>query len=802
MRTKIISILLMISICLETVPYTIYAKENTAYQIYQEAMQATTASGNWNEKMGMTADMALSKDNIKLKTKAAINSDMNISGYADGNLQDTVMVGSADFKIMKQEYAWDVKYENGIAHYEYTKPDKTSADVKMDAEYFDFNGLTENMMENAKISNNKISVVIPAEKMENAKLNAIKLMPDIEDIQYGDVDMNIILDEESGMISEINMKFYASMTYQGYDTEADYDVEYSFTSADNEGVTGNAEKSETDDRMQDGFIIYSDYNNLSIPKESTITLSIGLIVNGEQINDISGITFQIKDTSILEVMEDSSENNIRIIELKGVQSGITQVSFKDTVTGYTTEISITVYTNYYHSYTLNSVPKQYIDNSIVNIYNMNGLYMDSYQYTINDDKTANITFDIYNSNYTYAILEIYDANGKLKGAKVIDKMVSNNDSIKHVLWDNVGYLIKDIKNGAINTYRQESGFSKKTSFELKNIPENGYIRICNNPDNSSIVSVINFADLLMSFGKLTDEVVNYNPYSDDFAEKLAKKLVEERKELFSEEYDKVTEKLWENVSEKVFLTSKSQWDFCNTIAQNLSDLKLDEVIADTAKDIGIDYGEELFKYFAKPMGDALNVIFAIDKVYNIAMQRMDLKKSKEAGSIYIQNQGGGFRASHQIKVESKKEFSDDTALNVFKTNIETDILDKIEQKNPEKYDSIIDKKSYTYNISLLEDGQEIQPDEEVTVYIPIQENIKFLVYTGKTKIYRVNEDGSLKKMDVKIEDGYFVFQTTHFSLYTVAVENFDREIIMSIATIIITILIVIRKKINHKKQKG
>ena len=88
------------------------------------------------------------------------------------------------------------------------------------------------------------------------------------------------------------------------------------------------------------------------------------------------------------------------------------------------------------------------------------------------------------------------------------------------------------------------------------------------------------------------------------------------------------------------------------------------------------------------------------------------------------------------------------------------------------------------------------------MYIPIQENIKFLVYTGKTKIYRVNEDGSLKKMDVKIEDGYFVFQTTHFSLYTVAVENFDREITMSIATIIITILIVIRKKINHKKQKG
>ena len=190
------------------------------------------------------------------------------------------------------------------------------------------------------------------------------------------------------------------------------------------------------------------------------------------------------------------------------------------------------------------------------------------------------------------------------------------------------------------------------------------------------------------------------------------------------------------------------------------------------------------------------------KECTVCKEVLETEKIAKLENVKTETKKEETASKKEIKVESKKEFSDDTALNVFKTNIETDILDKIEQKNPEKYDSIIDKKSYTYNISLLEDGQEIQPDEEVTVYIPIQENIKFLVYTGKTKIYRVNEDGSLKKMDVKIEDGYFVFQTTHFSLYTVAVENFDREITMSIATIIIIILIVIRKKINHKKQKG
>ena len=72
----------------------------------------------------------------------------------------------------------------------------------------------------------------------------------------------------------------------------------------------------------------------------------------------------------------------------------------------------------------------------------------------------------------------------------------------------------------------------------------------------------------------------------------------------------------------------------------------------------------------------------------------------------------------------------------------------------------------------MKNGTETQPDGEVTVYIPIPEDLKLLAYAGKAKIYRVEDDGNVTEMDVEIEDGCFVFDTTHFSLYTLVGNSF------------------------------
>ena len=47
--------------------------------------------------------------------------------------------------------------------------------------------------------------------------------------------------------------------------------------------------------------VYSDYTSLSICKDNIITLSAGIFNNGELMDDVSGITFWVDDSSVLEL---------------------------------------------------------------------------------------------------------------------------------------------------------------------------------------------------------------------------------------------------------------------------------------------------------------------------------------------------------------------------------------------------------------------------------------------------------------------------------------------------------------------
>lgn len=160
---------------------------------------------------------------------------------------------------------------------------------------------------------------------------------------------------------------------------------------------------------------------------------------------------------------------------------------------------------------------------------------------------------------------------------------------------------------------------------------------------------------------------------------------------------------------------------------------------------------------------------------NLIIPQNNLIQSAGVGSIYIQNQGGGLRSCQQIKVKSEDEFSSDTALNVFTVTLDPVLLDVIEVSTPDVYKAMTNGITHTYNISLMKNGDETQPDGKVTVYIPIPEDLKALAYAdtvtgeiaGKVNIYRIEEDDSSTEMDVKKENGCFVFTTDHFSLYTI-----------------------------------
>lgn len=536
---------------------------------------------------------------------------------------------------------------------------------------------------------------------------------------------------------------------------------------------------------ENSLVVYSDYTNLSIRKGSIITLSAGILVDDELTGDVSGITFQVEDPAILDIYTTDVKDNCRYVKFEGLTEGTTTVVFNDSKTGHIATIPVTVYDDNYLSYTLNSVPTQNIDKYPTNIYNVNGLYIDSYKYTVNDDQSAAVSFDVYNTNYTYGVVEVFDENGNMKDAVLIEKMVSSNTSIKEAVWDNIGYLVRDIIDGDLLSYRQESGYSKKTSVSVK-IPRNGYIKICTDPEKSFLVGFVNAVDSLMSMASLAGDIKNFDVNSKEFSEKLTKKLLAERVyvELIKDGSD-ASKKLWKNVGKEILITSESMGDFADTVARNIDELKLGGIIADTATDFGCSVGENVFTDLAGPAGTALKVMFSIGKVENIIIQQNDLIQSTGVGSIYIQNQGGGFRACQQVKVKGDAEFTPDTALNVFSVNLDSKYLDIIKNLSPDIYEALTKGITYTYNISLLKNGDETQPNGKVTVYIPIPESLKILAHAGewtggvagKVEIYRVEEDGNLTEMDVEIEDDCFVFSTDHFSLYTIVGYASDESVV-------------------------
>ncbi len=72
-----------------------------------------------------------------------------------------------------------------------------------------------------------------------------------------------------------------------------------------------------------------------------------------------------------------------------------------------------------------------------------------------------------------------------------------------------------------------------------------------------------------------------------------------------------------------------------------------------------------------------------------------------------------------------------------------------------------------YDIYFEKDGERVQPEDEVTVSIPVPAGVD----GTKCKVYYVDEDGTLTDMKAAFSSGYLVFVSDHFSIYAVVEEN-------------------------------
>lgn len=202
--------------------------DSDAYNSYRDAVRVTTASGKWTESMNLTANMAITDGSTKTKTKMTMTSNADISNYSESDPSKVRMSGAVEMSVMGQTYAWNMRYEDGIAHYQYTQPNQTSADMAIDPSFFNFGTMTSDMMTNAQISDNQITFTIPRDKITEVGIAAVNQMSGVDDLKYGDVNVTVTISNE-GTIDTIMMVFHASLKYQGYDADVDYDIAYHFS---------------------------------------------------------------------------------------------------------------------------------------------------------------------------------------------------------------------------------------------------------------------------------------------------------------------------------------------------------------------------------------------------------------------------------------------------------------------------------------------------------------------------------------------------------------------------------------------
>lgn len=105
---------------------------------------------------------------------------------------------------------------------------------------------------------------------------------------------------------------------------------------------------------RNGLVVYSDYNNLRISIGSTLTLSAGILADGNPTDKVSDITFHLDDNPVVKVTDTEIQDQYRCIKLKGLSEGVETITINDSSTGVSIKLPITVYKNNKHSYTLST----------------------------------------------------------------------------------------------------------------------------------------------------------------------------------------------------------------------------------------------------------------------------------------------------------------------------------------------------------------------------------------------------------------------------------------------------------------
>ena len=536
---------------------------------------------------------------------------------------------------------------------------------------------------------------------------------------------------------------------------------------------------ETKPAVQKSIAVFTTEKSLSVKTGDKMWLAFGLLDDTTQEFDGQWKKMAItnSDSTVVSLSDYSETEYGYSLELTGLKQGASHLTITDTETGTNTIITVNVYDQYVksYSYAIDKAPTLYPKNKYeqhiaTNIYNLNGLYVNNYSCT----KTSSgydISFDAYNSRYYSGAVDIYDATGTLINYEEIEKF--SDISSLYDTGVQAYYLISDPITKNLFTYQQAS-FSKHTHISF-NVPNGGYFTISNNIAESPSVALLNSLEILFDttcdFFDLavsgSEKTTAFDGFKASIKEQTLKEIREGKMEIALNTLKKETKDIMKKLIKTDF---KNRISMSNEVYSDMSTLS--ESILSSYNinwkhffKSATGIGESYFTKFAGPAGVALKGCFAITKGSNKLLRATQMSASCDnTYATFYSNKSDCNINQHGVVVNTQGNVDTEAVLQVFKVSNDDTIVSAI--------DSSFDKYEL-YNISFVKNDQLVQPSGKVTVRIPIPQGMK-----GNTcKVYRKESNNEWTILDAHIEGNYLVFETDHFSFYTVTGDSENLSIV-------------------------
>lgn len=512
--------------------------------------------------------------------------------------------------------------------------------------------------------------------------------------------------------------------------------------------------------------VFSNNTALSTGIGESFELSFSLYRNGFPVEDWKRMAIVTGNPKVISVSDYKKSGDMEYITITGLSEGTSTLTITDSESKAYIVLNISVYNNKIGIYTYcqNNIPSYDVSGFATgpiqtNFLDVNGLSINQYKCEqIGSSGRYKVSFNVYNSDYHYGSVDVFDKNGKWKGSDPIDKMTEMSSLYE---WgEETYYLLSDTLTGKLLSYTAHS-VSRETKIEIE-VPEGGYFKISNDISVSPGAFLYNVTDFAMQACEITFELVELDGMEDDMFDKvISSDLCYEK---FMGEFQKIA-----NDTFKVSLTG-SQAAACEALVIDAEDLlgslRIDfwGIVRST---VGI--AEEIFMSTAGVFGQALKACFFISKTTSRLLQVKNLVEriGGKSLTIFASTAAENKTVEGVCVVDKNNRVEKGAVLQAFRvpTTDDTEALlkDKLD------FDDFL-----LYNICFVKNEKSVQPSGKVEVRIRIPVGAD----CNTSSVLRQEKDGSWTILDAHVEGDFIVFETDHFSLYSVVWNNVsDVEIV-------------------------